>query len=220
MLGFLLATVGCREGDPTGGAATGTEAAAAADGAEASQAFAAYQEAVVEGRGADAASLVTVGTIDHYDRLRRLAVSATVDDLAAEPMVDRLAVALFRTRFPLADLEASDGAGMLATAVDAGMIGRQVGALAAGDVAVDPTGERATVTAVDAAGRRVEVPLTREGSGWKVDLTALLPAADAGLRELAAAQGLSENELILATVAAATGVTIGPEIFDPPSPPS
>ena len=49
---------------------------------------------------------------------------------------------------------------------------------------------------------------------------ALLPADDTGLRQLAVAQGVSENELILATVVATTGLTIGPEIFNPPTPPA
>jgi hypothetical protein len=216
-----VALTGCSGDDPSGGRgrAIGAEAAAAADEAGATAAFVAYQQAVVDGRGTDAAALVTAGTIDHYERLRQLAVTATADDLAAEPMVDRLAVVLVRTRFPLADLEASNGATVLAHAVDAGMVGRQVGALVAAEASVERTGERATVTAVDGAGRLVDVAMVREASGWKVDLTALLPAADTGLRQLAVAQGVSENELILATVAAATGLTIGPEIFDPPTQP-
>ncbi|MGH9117796.1 MAG: hypothetical protein ACRD0A_07925 [Acidimicrobiales bacterium] len=214
-----MALPGCSQDHPAGGRAVGAEAAVAADEAGARAAFVAYQQAVVDGRGADAASRVTAGTIDHYERLRRLAVAATVDDLAAEPMVDRLAVVLLRTRFPLGDLEAATGATVLAGAVDVGMIGRQVGALVAGDVSVDPTGERVTVSAVDGAGRLLDVDLAREGSGWKVDLTALLAAADTGLRQLAVAQGVAENDLILAMVAATTGVTIGPEIFDPPRPP-
>jgi hypothetical protein len=194
--------------------ALGERVAAFATETAAELAFLDYQAALGERRGTDAAALVTARTLDHYAAVQRLATTAMPNELATESVVDRLTVALLRTTLPDDVLAVATPAQLFAATVDTGLVGQQVGALVPRDVEV--RGGTAIVEAVDSAGRPIDVPLRREAGTWKVDVAGMLPEADAGLRELAATQGVTETELILATVAGLTGQPVGPEVFNPP----
>jgi hypothetical protein len=211
------ALTSCSGSDPAEGRATAERAAEAAGEARATAAVLAYQQALVDRRGVDAAALVTAGTIEHYEAIRQLALSAPPEQLARQTLFDRLTVALLRAQLPAAPLAAATPGDLFAVAVDAGLVGRQVGALEPRTARLDDDGSGATVELVDAAGQLVAVDVRREGRAWKVDLTGLIPRADAALRQLAVAQGLGEDELILATLSALTGRSIGLEVFLPPS---
>lgn len=212
-LGVLaIALAGCTADAPTG--AVGERVAAVVDAEAAEVAFAGYQAALVERRGADAAAVVSARTLDYYGAIGRMAVDGTPDELAGRSIVDRLTVALLRVVLPVDVLNAATPADLFAATVEAGLVGEQVGALVPRATRVQ--GRTANVQAVDSGGRLVEVTLRREGGIWKVDVAGLLRAADASLRQLAATQGISEDELVLATVSALTGQSVGPSVFNPP----
>ncbi|MGH9246584.1 MAG: hypothetical protein ACRD29_20195 [Acidimicrobiales bacterium] len=208
-----LAAAGCA--DPAGDAA-GRQAAREADRARAESAFAAYQSALAERRGDDAAALVSSGTLAYYESARRLALTALADELGSRSAFDRLTVVSLRVGVPADQLAAGTPAELFAAVVDAGLVGQQVGALVVRSTSVD--GDLARVQLVAGAGQLITVEVRREGDEWRVDVTGLIPLADAAISQLAAAQGIAEDELILATLSAITGRTIGPEVFNPPLP--
>jgi hypothetical protein len=210
----------CTGPGPDEGRATAERAVELASEAEATAAVVAYQRALVERRGVDAAALVTAGTLDHYETIRQLALSASPEELVAQTMFDRLTVGLLRAQTPADRLTAASAADVLAMAVDAGLVGQQVGGLEPVTTRIDGEAAAAEVELVDAGGRLVRVEVRREDGTWKVDVAGLIPHAEAALRDLAVSQGLAENDLILATLSALTGRTVGPEVFTPPAPPS
>jgi hypothetical protein len=212
------ALASCTSAGPAAeGRATAERAAEVAGEARATAAVEAYQQALVDRRGVDAAALVTASTLEHYAALQELALTAPPEQLARQTMFDRLTMTLLRAQLPADQLAAASPGELFALAVDAGLVGRQVGALEPRAARVDGDGGTARVELVDAAGQLVAVDVRREGQAWKVDLTGLMPRADDALRRLARAQGLGEDELILATLSALTGRAVGLEVFLPPT---
>lgn len=178
--------------------------------------FRAYQTAVLEDKGADAAELVSQGTIAYFEDAREAALYGTLDDLESRTFTDRLQIVLLRHRVPLNKLETLSPKEIFGFAVDNGWVGkRSIGTLSVGAVRLE--GGAAMGQALrDAQPTDLELRFVYEEESWKLDLLPLLAVGNEKFSQLAEQQQLTGEELILGIVGNVTGSEVSRSIFDPP----
>jgi hypothetical protein len=187
-----------------------------ADPAEAvASGYSAYAEAVSAKEGGRASGLVTTSTLDHYDGLRELALTAREAALAEERIIDQLAVLSMRASIPAATLRTADSRGVVAAAVTAQVISSGgTGASALSDVTV--TGDTATASlGVDDGSPRVPLRFRREGGVWKVDLTGLLEPAETALKAAVEREKLTPKALLQQVMTSRVGAAKAERLWEP-----
>jgi len=172
-----------------------------------------YKQSILNAQGKEAIRFIDQKTVRYYDKELELSVSgdsATINNLA---LMDKLTVFIARHQVPKSELLSMTGSQFFIYAVDQGMIGKNsVIAIQIGEVQVK--GEVAY-------GRMVsngqDTPLffqfNKESKQWKVNLTSVLPQANASLAEMLSAQGLSDNDFIFQTLESKTGRKVAKDIW-------
>ncbi len=177
-------------------------------------AFEAYRSAILEGRGDEAAGLLSRSTYDYYDGARRLALTGDEQAVKARILVDQMQVLLLRLRAPLDVLDSSTPPQLIAYAVEQGWIGKEsVESIQAGQVRVQ--GDAATVTAI--IGGQDMGPafrFSREGS-WRLDLVPTVQAVNAAIQAAAKESGLSDEAFMVALMSRVVGRELGSEMWQP-----
>lgn len=203
------------EGAPVSVASTEEPVDAEADGEAVRSTFEDYRVEVAAENGAVVPALVSPATIAHYDEVVRLARTAGPPQIAGLGMMDRLMIARLRVQEP-PDFAAMDGAGLLVYGVDEGMI--DAAALEGntlGEVRVD--GDRAYAEMlVDGEPTGVNWEFVRDGSGWTFDLAAGFPLINETLTQVAAENGMTEDEFIFAAVEMVTGTPVDGSVYEAP----
>lgn len=194
----LLAISGCG-GSSSGSTATTTSASASpsADEAESVRlAFERYKDAALAADGAAAAAALADTTASFYDGARNAALTATQQELAALPPVERLTALVMRGTLDPETLRSSSPKELLVAAVDAGLIGEDgVRNLELGEVTV--SGETATASAVArGSSTPIDLAFKREEGQWRFDLLPLLEVAQAGFEGAAEQQGVTVDQLV------------------------
>ena len=181
----------------------------------ASTAWSTYRSAILAKDGETAVDRLSGDTIDYYEEVRVLALTANKQLLALRPMVDRLNVVTMRVTFTSEELEGLNGAGLVEQAVARGLIGadgttrtelrrvKVAGNAASGDL-VAPNGRTGGT-----------LDFRKEDGIWKVHLLTLIRSVDGALRNAAQQAGQGEDEFILSAVGAANGKQLTDEIWDP-----
>ena len=146
-------------------------------------AFDRYRQAALTHDGAAAAGLVTPGSLDHYQRLRDLALRGPRSEVEALPMADRLLVFRMRHEFTAVELQPMSGADLIRTSIEEAWSAPKVLVpLTITSVAVVADAAVATPTR---AGDPVPIRLLFRPSagGWQLDLVELARGADTALEE-------------------------------------
>ncbi|MCS7479522.1 hypothetical protein ACFFQW_39475 [Umezawaea endophytica] len=189
-LPLLVAGCGSSEG---GGAAT---SAAPDDTGAVHKAFETYTKAALAKDGATAQGVLADTVSKYYDDARKLALTATDDQLTGISSTQRLTVYVLRAEVEPALLRDGSPADLLRTSFDKGLVGEAgIAELALGKVNV--TGDKASAQAVvggEAAPYTVD--FIREQGVWKVDIAPLMTLADEGFAEAAKQQGTTVNAMI------------------------
>lgn len=204
------------QGSPSPVAETSTTAAdPAADIAAIKAVFERYRAEVLAGNGAAVPEIVSPSTISHYDQVVRLAQTAGPAEIASAGVMDRLMIARLRVSMPPEELAALDGAGLLVYGVDNGMIdASSVETNSLGEVRVD--GDRGYAEMlVDAVPSGVDWEFVRAGD-WKFDLAAGFPLINDTLSQVAAENGMTEDEFIFEAVTMVTGEPVDASVFEAP----
>lgn len=188
----------------------------AEDEAAIRETFQGYKGALLDGRGGDAADLVTSETIAFYEETSMVALQAPEAELRERPVVDRLQVLTLRHRMTAAQLRSMGGRDLFAYAVDEGLIGaEQVETLDIGEIEIEgDTASGAIVTGeqeVDLARWRF---LRQEGQ-WRLDLLALFPLTEFALEQAADDAGLEVDELLIQALEISSGERVSPDIWQP-----
>jgi hypothetical protein len=181
------------------------------------QTFEGYTEALLAGNGAEAAELVTEGTIAYYEDMRLLATTAGPAEIRAQNLANQLMITILRADPGPDRLQAMDGGEVMAYAIERGYIGRgDVRNAAMGDLTV--TGDVATAPVLDGAGNPTELSwdFLREDGAWKFDVTALLPTSNDVLKGQAKKEGLPEDEFVLRNAESITDSLLTPAIWEAP----
>jgi len=177
--------------------------------------FAAYRAAILNQRGSEAVEKVNQATIDYYERVRGLALSAPEQEARSLPLYDRMMVLLMRHRVPPDLLRGMNGRELLAYGVNRGWIGKEdVMESDIGTVRV--SGNQATAQFIKAGKPTpLKYSFTKEGGQWRIDLTALGPVVNQSLKMLVEQQGVSEDEFLLDILEAVSGTKPSPQIWQP-----
>lgn len=180
--------------------------------------FSAYRTAIMEGKGEEAADLLSRSTLDYFDKMRTLALHGDAATVQALALVDQMQVMLFRLRVPVETLETLSAKGLVAYAVEQGWIGKtSVAKVTPGKV--QSQGDDAMLhVRVNGKDAGPAFRFGREAVGWRLDLVPTLKATDGILRSAALREGVSHNEYILAVMSIALERNVGDEAWVPPRP--
>lgn len=178
--------------------------------------FAVYEAALRSRDGAGAVGAVTANSLAYYDRIRKLALSGTRDELAALDGTERMLVLGMRRDAPLELLTEASAGGLVAHAVSEGLISDR-GAVKTelGEVEVDGDVALAAIV-VDGTPTEGRLRFVREDDVWKFDLEYAMRTSFGLIAVLAERTGLSEDEVIFRLMAQGGAGEPGPEIWTPP----
>ena len=179
------------------------------------QCFATYKSALLSKDGLKAAAAISANSLDYYDRMRKLALTGSRQEVEGLPDVDKVMVLALRVRAPRPLLETGSPAEMVKFAVDSGMIGEaSVKQLDLGKITIkDKEAEGEIVSRGTPVGASFR--FHREGESWKLDIEQATILARGTFAAIAKESGMTENELILKTLSVLAGKEIGEEIWKP-----
>ena len=181
------------------------------------QVFDRYKAAILSSDGAAAVQLVTRGSLDHYERLRVMAMEAGPDEIRRSSISDRMMIGMLRLRVSRDTLAGMSGRDLCRHAVEQGWIGRE-GTLSSDIGEIHVSGdEAAAVAVVNGSPTPLRFRFLKEDASWKFDLAALIRVVDATLPQVARQAGMSEDEFILESLELATGQPVTEEVWEKPA---
>jgi hypothetical protein len=164
----------------------------------------------LEAHDAEAATAAVVSeTFEYYEDLRLLASSATRAQLESLDLMSVMLVLQIRARFGRTELAAVDGRALFERAVEAGLVGKDVGEVPLDEVWFDDERARAEI--------RIEgepvVWLLEQDDQWRVDIPTMIrllgPAIELLARERLLADGKLRTALALIELGGDDSVDIG-----------
>lgn len=197
--------------------AVATAPASAAEATAAvGRAFAAYKAALAKRDGARAVSVVSSNSLAYYDRMRKLALSASKSEIDALEGTERMLVLGLRHQAPPLLLESGTPGDLVAYAVDVALVSdTTVAKTELGEVTIQGDLARCWIV-VDGQPTRGVLQFAREGGEWKFDLEFAMRSSAGWIAALAHQSGLSENEVIFELLSRGSGKSVGPDIWKPP----
>lgn len=191
-------------------------AGSAADQKGVRDCFTSYRDAILNQRGSEAVEKVNQATLDYYERVRGLALSAPEQEVRNLSTIDKMMVLLLRHRLPLDLLRGMNGRELFSYGVNRGWIGKEdVMEAELGTIRV--SGEQASAVYIKGGQRTpLKYQFTKEGGQWKIDLTTIMPAVNQALKQLIQQQGVSEEEFLFDILEAISGEKVSPQIWQPP----
>lgn len=177
--------------------------------------FAEYKRSILAGEGEEAIKWVDSHTLNYYDQMLETAVTADSADVQKLGLMDKLTVLTARHRIPKEEALEMRGRDFFIYAIDKGMVGKSsVMNVEIGKVKVDGDSGSGQVIV---NGR--EVPLffdfSRENDLWKLDITSIFVATNAGLKQMLAENGTTDNEFILQALEMLSGKPVRDDIWQP-----
>jgi len=198
-------------------AAAGTSGAAAqpTERAAIAASLAAYQAALSAGRGTEAAEQVSSDTVAYYEHIREQALHGSEQAVRADSLFDRINILTMRHYMGAAELESLDGRGLIARAIDLGLVDKNsTGALELGEVEV--TGDEATaVYLYRGQPTPYRLHFVREEGRWRVDLLSFMRIGEPALKAVADKAGVPEDQFILDLLQQVSGRAPADDIWQP-----
>ncbi len=213
LLAVALTAAGCSGSDdgPSSSARSGDE------GASVVAAFDDYKSALIAQDGEAAAGVAADATLDYYDEMRILALTATRREVKSLRLVDQLFALGLRHFLPPARLQKMDGFEVFEYSVDEGMISENaVSKMEPTDA--DVSGDRALLSVeIDGAQAPFTFVLVREDGSWKMDMTELLKLSDSAFQSLADQSGKSDEAFLMQLLTSMSGTKPSNDIWKPPA---
>jgi hypothetical protein len=180
------------------------------------QTFLTYKEAILQQHGQSAVLLVNNATLQYYARMKNLALEGQEKEVRLLTPMNKIMVLSLRHRIPVDDLRAMTPEVVFVHAVNQGWIGK--------NSVLDSDIGRVQVFGKDASadylkgGKQTSLKyrFTKEGEKWKIDLTALMPAADQAMSMLIEKEKLDEDKFIISLIETVSGKKVSPLIWRPP----
>jgi hypothetical protein len=179
------------------------------------KAFAAYRQALLDQKGAEAADLVAPATIAEYQTFRDLALKADEATLRGLSLTRRTNVLMMRHRVGKDLLKPMDGKKALAYAVDQNWIGKE-GVQKAGITDVEVSGIRATAKVTVNGNESNEMfHFVKHDGNWTIDLVPTFAKADILFGKMAADAGMGENEFLFKVLSMVSDRPVTNKIWQP-----
>ncbi|HEU4340186.1 MAG TPA: hypothetical protein VFU31_01300 [Candidatus Binatia bacterium] len=179
-------------------------------------AFLSYKEAILQQQGQSAVSLVNRATLQYYARMKTLALRGQEKEVRLLTPMNKIMVLSLRHRLSIDDLRRMTPDEIFIHAVNHGWIGKN--SVLDSDIGqMQVFGNDASAEYVK-GGRRTPLKyrFTKEDGHWKIDLTALMPAADQAMGMLIKKKGIDEDAFIISLVESVSGKKVLPSIWQPP----
>lgn len=213
LLAAALTAAGCSGSNDGRGSPTGSRD----EGAEVVAAFDDYKSALIARDGEAAAGIAADPTLDYYDEMRTLALTASRREVKRLRLVDQLFALGLRHFLPPARLQKMDGFEVFEYSVDEGMVSENVVSKMEASGA-DVSGNRALLS-VEINGE--QAPFTfafvKEEGNWKIDMTELLQLSDSGFQSLADQSGKSDEAFLMQILTSMSGTRPSKDIWKPPA---
>jgi hypothetical protein len=180
------------------------------------QVYASYKQAVLSSDGSTAAALITRETVEWYERSKQLALHGSKADIDPLPPMLKFQVLAFRQRVDVEQLRLLSARELVAYAIAQGWMSKSnMERTDLGDVKI--TGAVANADVVIAGTPSTQqFRFVRDAGRWYFDQLPLLTGADDQLKAAAAQRKMSEDQLIIALIEAASHKKVGEEIWTPP----
>lgn len=176
-----------------------------------------YKKAILAKDGDTAAALIDKETVDFYDKMLKLALTAPAAEVKKQSVVGRILILQMRHNIPLPELKTMTATKLIGYGIDKGWIGENVKRVNIGEITI--AGDRASGPGKV---RNRTVPFTwrlrKEGGAWKLNLTTLFPLAEVAMKRAATRSKMSVDELILSAInmKSETGKKATEAIWDAP----
>jgi hypothetical protein len=180
------------------------------------QVFEDYRAALLRVDGAAAVDLVDAGTIDWYEDVLALALSASRSELNRLDALQKFMVLRLRLDLTKADLEALTGRSLFVYAVNNGWIlGEEAKSMQLGRVEVQEGAGEAWVSVEQAP----DMPLfflVKQDGHWRIALWQSIPSTNRYMEQAIAGSGLSEDAFMRQALEAYSGAPVDERIFEGP----
>lgn len=177
--------------------------------------FEVYRSSVLQEDGARFARILAQPTLDHYEVLRDLALSASKKGLMRESLGNQIYALFLRKVSKPDDLIHLDGEAIASILVEKGAISEGgVEGVRLGEVTFSDS--LATVRAIVGGQSAFSYTFRLEKDEWKIDLVTLSEGAEIAFRQQMEQSGLSEEEYVLKAVEALSGSRPSNDIWQPP----
>jgi hypothetical protein len=179
------------------------------------QTFLSYKAAILQRQGQSALSCVNRSTLQHYARMKALALEGQEKEIRQLTPLNKLIVLLIRHRVPVDDLRGMTSEELFIHGVNQGWIGK--------DSILDSDIGQLQVFGNDASAEYVmrgnptqlKFRFTKEDGKWRIDLTALMSMADHAMSMMIKEEGLEEDTLIISVIELVSGKKAPPTIWQP-----
>jgi hypothetical protein len=160
------------------------------------EAYSLFKEAVQAGDGQGAASLVTQETLDYYQEICNLALSADRERLMAAKVTQRFTALAVRGLIAPKDLAGMTGKDLFSRSIQEGWIGQdRISDEHMGNVVIE--GDRARVVVTRAGANTSSfVSLVRHDGRWVIDMMPTLEMGDQEFARTLKESGMSEEEFM------------------------
>ena len=179
-----------------------------------SSVFETYKTAIVSGQGDKALSVVDQHTVDYYNDMLTLALTANRQTLQQTTLTDQMSVLFLRHKIPAQDLRGMNGSELFVYSVDNKMIGSNLGQIGMGEARI--SGNEATAPLV-VNGQEVPAYLKfyKQDGSWKIDITSIMSLAEKGLEMMMKQSGQSRNDFIDQLMTLSIGVENVDKLWEP-----
>lgn len=161
------------------------------------QSFQTYKKSVLSDNGTAAADVVDKRTINHYERLLKLTLSADSTSLEALPLMDKFFVLAIRHTIDPDSILRMTGRGLFIHAINEGMIGKE-GAMKLNidNITIENDFAVAEFT-TDGKNTGIKIYFYKDSGKWKFDLSSFFSVGNNAFKNLLKDCPGTENECLV-----------------------
>ena len=214
LLTVLLLLGGCEEDRPASDPPVDTALSGEnKDAQEIRETFNDYKSAVLEADGATASALVSSETLDYYEDMRRIAVSAGPHEIGQQSLINKLFITRARLQIGVDRLKRMTGKELFEYGVERSWISRgDTARQELGDISV--SGDVANGEVL--SGGPTSYDFFREGGEWKLDFIAILRSVNVVLEAQASKSGRTADEYLFLILESIVGRSVPKGIWERP----
>lgn len=159
--------------------------------------FAQYKQAILDRNGEEAVQQVDSSTLRYYASMKDAALNAKEQDVRNMTITDKINVLGFRHQIGIAQLQRLSEQELLVFLVDQGMTGRE--GVADSDLGQTSISGNTAQGEILSRGQKTgfKFRFVKDDGKWRLDLTALLPMVDQGMKGVVSRLGVNEDQFIV-----------------------
>jgi len=159
--------------------------------------FAQYKQAILDRNGEEAVHRVDSSTLRYYASMKDAALNAKEEDVRNMTITDKINVLGFRHQIGIAQLQHLSEQELLVFLVDQGMTGREgVTDSELGQTSISGNTAQGEILS-RGQNTGFKFRFVKDDGKWRLDLTAILPMVDQGMKTVISRLGVNEDQFIL-----------------------